>query len=110
MYQLILTLHVVIALVLIVLVLIQQGKGASMGTAFGSGASQTVFGSRGPAGFLLKLTGALAAVFFVTSLVLGYLAHSVSQQQDSLDLLSTSKTQPVTKPEVTLPPTSEVPQ
>ena len=56
MYQFILLIHVFIAAFLILLVLIQQGKGATMGAAFGSGASQTVFGSRGSGSFLLKLT------------------------------------------------------
>lgn len=70
MYQLILVLHVIIASVVIGLVLIQHGKGADIGAAFGSGASNTVFGSQGSGGFLFKLTGGLALAFFVTSLLL----------------------------------------
>ena len=76
MYQIILIVHVLIALSLIVLVLIQHGKGADIGASFGSGASNTVFGSQGSRGFLFKLTGGLAISFFVTSLVL---SHVVSQ-------------------------------
>lgn len=69
-----------ISIALITLVLIQQGKGAELGAAFGSAASQTVFGSQGSASFLLKLTGLLALLFFATSLSLGYLAgHSARQ-------------------------------
>ena len=80
MYQIILLFHVIIAVTLIGLVLIQQGKGASMGAAFGSGASQTVFGSQGSGSFLLKVTGSLAAAFFVTSLLLGNIAaHNMKQ-------------------------------
>lgn len=70
----ILMIHVVIAIALVALVLLQQGKGAEAGAAFGGGASQTVFGSRGSGSFLAKLTGALAAAFFATSLALAYFA------------------------------------
>ncbi|EGK73216.1 Preprotein translocase SecG subunit [Methyloversatilis universalis FAM5] len=58
----------------IVLVLLQHGKGADMGAAFGSGASGSLFGSSGSANFLSRTTAALAAVFFCTSLALSYLA------------------------------------
>lgn len=84
MYQLILVLHIIIALALIGLVLIQQGKGAEMGASFGSGASNTVFGSQGTGGFIFKLTGGLALAFFVTSLLLSYMIssqyHKATQQ------------------------------
>ncbi len=76
MYQIVLIFHVIAALMIIGLVLIQQGKGADIGAAFGSGASNTVFGSQGSGGFLFKLTGGLAALFFATSLGLGYIASS----------------------------------
>ena len=82
MLQIILLIYIVIALALIGLVLLQQGKGADMGAAFGSGSSNTLFGSRGPASFLMKLTGGLVALFFITSLTLGALAtHQVKNQQ-----------------------------
>jgi preprotein translocase subunit SecG len=61
--------HVVVAVALILIVLLQAGKGAGIGAAFG-GASQTVFGPRGPGNFLSKLTTAAAAIFRVTSMVL----------------------------------------
>jgi preprotein translocase subunit SecG len=70
MYQLVLMVHVLIAITVIGLVLIQHGKGADIGAAFGSGASNTVFGSQGTGSFLFKLTGGLAIAFFVTSLSL----------------------------------------
>ena len=66
----ILMVHVVIAVALVVLILLQQGKGAEAGAAFGGGASQTVFGSRGSGNFLSRTTGILAAGFFVTSMAL----------------------------------------
>ncbi len=85
--QIILIFHILIAISLIALVLIQQGKGATMGAAFGSGASGTVFGSRGSRGFLYKLTGGLAIAFFSTSIVLTYLAaHSVADAQKEDDI------------------------
>jgi preprotein translocase subunit SecG len=67
-----LLLHVIIAIALVALVLFQHGKGADAGAAFGSGASATVFGSRGSASFLSRVTAGLAAGFFVTSLFLAY--------------------------------------
>lgn len=73
MQFIILLLHILVCFSLIVLVLLQQGKGADIGAAFGSGASNTVFGSTGASSFLVKLTGGLALTFFLTSLFLGYL-------------------------------------
>jgi len=66
--------HVGIALLIIGLVLLQRGKGADAGAGFGAGASGTVFGARGSATFFSRATGVLAALFFVSSLSLAYLA------------------------------------
>ena len=74
MQQLIIILHVLVAILIIVLVLLQHGKGADAGAAFGSGASNTMFGSTGTTPVLVKVTALLAAVFFTTSLSLSYLA------------------------------------
>ena len=82
MYQIILIFHVLAAIFLIALVLLQQGKGATIGAAFGSGASQTVFGSRGSGSFLMRLTIGIVIVFFSTSIALNYLASHVVKQQD----------------------------
>ncbi len=71
MYSVILAVHVTICAILVVTVLLQQGKGADIGAVFG-GSSQTVFGSGGAGNFLTKLTGGLAAAFFVTSMYLAY--------------------------------------
>jgi len=80
MEQIILIFHILFAAALVGLVLLQKGKGAGMGAAFGSGASQTVFGSRGSIGFLMKLTLLFAALFFATSIWLTYIAaHRVKQ-------------------------------
>jgi preprotein translocase subunit SecG len=67
--------QVLSAIGVIILVLLQHGKGADMGAAFGSGASGSLFGATGSANFLSRLTGAVAACFFVTTLALSYLAN-----------------------------------
>ena len=72
-FTLILTIHVLVALSIIFLVLLQHGKGADMGAAFGGGSSGSLFGATGSANFLSRTTAALAAVFFLTSLGLAYL-------------------------------------
>jgi len=69
----ILAVHVLLALMIIGLVLLQRGKGAEAGAGFGSGASGTVFGARGTSTLFSKLTAVFAALFFVTSLSLAYL-------------------------------------
>lgn len=84
MYQFVLLVHVLVALALIGLVIIQQGKGAEIGAAFGSGASNTVFGSQGTGGFLFRLTGILALTFFVTSLSLSYLISAEHEKAKAL--------------------------
>ena len=70
----ILVVHVMVALAIIGLVLLQHGKGADMGAAFGSGSSGSLFGATGSANFLSRTTAVLAAIFFATSLALAYLA------------------------------------
>lgn len=75
-FQIVLIIHVVLALSLVSIILIQHGKGADAGAAFGSGAAGAVFGSRGAHSFLYKLTSGLAIAFFVTSIFLAYLATS----------------------------------
>src|SRR5689334_25409406 len=68
--------HVIVALGIIGLVLLQHGKGADMGSGFGGGASSSLFGATGSANFLSRTTAALAAIFFILSLALAYLATS----------------------------------
>ncbi|UCC66190.1 MAG: preprotein translocase subunit SecG [Deltaproteobacteria bacterium] len=67
-------LHAVVCVLMITIILLQTGKGASMGAAFGGGYSQTIFGSAGPVGFLNKLTTMVAVFFMLTSLVLAFMA------------------------------------
>jgi preprotein translocase subunit SecG len=81
MKEILLVVHMLAAVGIIGLVLLQQGKGADMGAAFGSGASQTLFGSRGSATFLSRTTGILAAIFFATSLGLAVLYSQQSSER-----------------------------
>ena len=74
MQSVFLLVHILAAAALVGLVLLQHGRGADAGAAFGSGASGTLFGSRGPATFLTRVTAFLAATFFITSLSLAYLS------------------------------------
>jgi len=71
---LLIIIHIVVSVALIMIVLLQTGKGADMGAAFGGGSSQTLFGSTGAATFLSKATTAAAIIFMVTSLGLAYLS------------------------------------
>jgi len=88
MQQIILIIHFLVAFFLVVVVLIQRGKGASMGSAFGSGASTTVFGSKGSVGFLLKLTMGLGILFFATSITLTYISAKEAKESGSKDVLT----------------------
>jgi preprotein translocase subunit SecG len=82
----ILGVHVLLALMIIGLVLLQRGKGAEAGAGFGSGASGTVFGARGTSTLFSKLTAVFAAMFFLTSLTLAYLGtHSTSEPSSILE-------------------------
>lgn len=84
MYEIVLTIDIIAAIAIVALVLLQQGKGANMGVSFGAGSSNTVFGSKGAASFLFKMTVFFTALFFVCSLGLGYLGKS-SKVEASVD-------------------------
>jgi preprotein translocase subunit SecG len=120
----ILGVHVLLALMIIGLVLLQRGKGAEAGAGFGSGASGTVFGARGTSTLFSKLTAIFAGLFFVTSLSLAYLGtHSPAEPTSVLEraaqaAAAASKaspppavTPPATAPAPTAPaPTAPVPE
>ena len=74
MYTLVIVLHVIVSVALILIILLQTGKGTDIGAVFGGGSSQTLFGSSGPTSFLGKLTAGAAIVFMLTSLFLAYFA------------------------------------
>jgi preprotein translocase subunit SecG len=107
------TLHIVVCLALIAIVLLQQGKGADIGAAFGAGASQTVFGGRGAGSFLSKLTTGSAIVFMVTSLILSYFAIPSSVEdlleEEAAPIEDTIAPEPEA-PESTFPEPTPVPE
>jgi preprotein translocase subunit SecG len=79
--------HVILAVVLIVLVLLQHGKGADMGAAFGSGSAGSLFGATGSATFLSRMTGIIAAMFFITSMSLTYLSMNRTEDLGLMGLI-----------------------
>ena len=82
--KIVLITHTLIALGIIALVLLQRGKGADAGAAFGAGASGTVFGARGSSSFFSRATAILATAFFASSLTLAYLSSQRSESPESL--------------------------
>ena len=86
--------HVITAVVLIGLVLMQHGKGADMGAAFGTGSAGSLFGSSGSANFLSRSTAVAATLFFVTSLSLTYIYSHPSQQQGVMDKVNAAQPVP----------------
>ena len=105
MYTILIVVYVLVAVALIGLVLIQHGKGADAGAAFGSGASGTVFGSRGSANFLSRTTAWLAAAFFAMSLVLAYFMHGRAAPRSVVD-----ETPPPAAAKLELPPAPVTPK
>jgi preprotein translocase subunit SecG len=109
MYTFLIVVYVLVAVSLVGLVLIQHGKGADAGAAFGSGASGTVFGARGSANFLSRTTAWLAAAFFALSLVLAYFMHgraaphSVVEAEPAAPAAKIELPAPAATPKVDLP-------
>ncbi|MCU7853574.1 MAG: preprotein translocase subunit SecG [Candidatus Thiodiazotropha sp. (ex Monitilora ramsayi)] len=105
MQTILIVFHIFLAIGLVGLILIQHGKGADMGAAFGSGASGTVFGSKGSASFLTRLTAGLATLFFITSMVMAYFA--ASQRDGGVDVLEGFQQPPAV--EVEAQPQTDIP-
>ena len=112
MVTILLTIQMLAALVMIGLVLVQHGKGADAGAAFGGGSSGSLFGASGSANFLSRSTAALAAVFFVATLALAYMGNSRPSSAGSVlegpaaAIPQSSAPAPV---DTTVPPASSVP-
>ena len=98
--------HVVVCIALILIVLLQTGKGSDMGAAFGGGSSQTVFGSTGAGSFLSKMTTGAAVVFMLTSLTLAY----VSSRGPTSSVMPASTPPPVTQETPGLPTETTAPE
>jgi preprotein translocase subunit SecG len=94
MHTLVIIIHIIACFLMIGAILLQSGKGAEIGAAFG-GSSQTVFGSRGPANFLSKFTVVVAIVFMVTSLSLAMLAKEKTFSSTVIDLKRKETSQPI---------------
>ncbi|PCH85823.1 MAG: preprotein translocase subunit SecG [Piscirickettsiaceae bacterium] len=92
-FAMVLAVHVLIAALMVGLILIQHGKGADAGAAFGSGASGTVFGSKGSGSFLTRSTAVLATLFFITSLGLAYLGANRTGPTDIIDNIGSNPVQ-----------------
>jgi preprotein translocase subunit SecG len=104
--------HLFLAIGLVGLILIQHGKGADMGAAFGSGASATVFGSRGASNFLSRSTAVLAALFFATSLALAFFAMQSREPETLMEAAPPAAVEtapPAVPGAVDLPTVPEVP-
>ena len=98
------------ALVVIVLVLMQQGKGADMGASFGAGASGTLFGSSGSGNFMTRMTAVLGTLFFIISLVLGNMNSNKTNKGSEWENLSAPAKTEQTQPAAPAQPTSDIPR
>ena len=85
MAQILLIVQILICVALVALVLLQQGRGADAGASFGGGSSGSLFGSRGPASFLSKVTAGLAALFFANSLALAYISSQSIERRSVVE-------------------------
>ncbi len=101
MYEVLMVVYLLVALALVGLILIQQGKGADMGASFGAGASATLFGSSGSGNFLTRTTAILAVCFFALSLTIGNLSANHTKQGSGFEDLSSDAvvTQPAVDPQ-----------
>ncbi len=95
MYEVLMVVYLLVAIGLVGLILIQQGKGADMGASFGAGASATLFGSSGAGNFLTRSTAVLAISFFALSLTIGNLSANHSKSEDSWNNLDDGAAQVV---------------
>ncbi len=101
MSVLLIFIHVIVCVALIMIVLLQTGKGADMGAAFGGGSSQSLFGSTGASTFLSKATTVAAVIFMITSLALAY----ISSNRTSKSIMTNIPSAPVSAPATTEPKT-----
>ena len=105
LWNVIMFVHAIVAVVIIVLVLLQHGKGADMGAAFGGGSSGSLFGATGSANFLSRTTGILAAIFFATSLAMAYIATSKPRSSGGGGVMEGVTSKPVSPATAPLPAT-----
>ena len=106
MYEALLVVFLIVAIGLVGLIMLQQGKGADMGASFGAGASATLFGSSGSGNFMTLMTALLATLFFIISLVLGN--NKTNKGSEWENLSAPAKTEQ-TQPAAPAKPTSDIP-
>jgi preprotein translocase subunit SecG len=97
LYYVITALHVIVCVILVLVVLLQSGKGADLAGAFGGGATQTAFGSRGPASFLTRMTTIAAVVFMITSVTLSMISTKREASKSILENTKQESAQPAKK-------------
>jgi preprotein translocase subunit SecG len=107
LYYITATVHVIVCVILILVVLLQSGKGADLSGAFGGGATQTAFGARGPASFLSKMTTIAAVVFMITNISLVMLSRGTAVGTGASSVLE--KTKAAGKPAATVPAKQQAP-
>ncbi|QKJ85490.1 Protein-export membrane protein SecG [Paramixta manurensis] len=111
MYEALLVVFLLVAIGLVGLIMLQQGKGADMGASFGAGASATLFGSTGSGNFMTRMTAVLATLFFIISLVLGNLnTNKTTKGSEWENLSQPAQSQQQTAPAKPAAPNSDIPQ
>lgn len=111
MYEALLVIFLLVAIGLVGLIMLQQGKGADMGASFGAGASATLFGSSGSGNFMTRMTAVLATLFFILSLVLGNMSSLQGKSSSEWDNLNQPvKAEQTTAPAAPAAPASDIPK
>lgn len=110
MYEALLVVFLLVAIGLVGLIMLQQGKGADMGASFGAGASGTLFGSAGSGNFMTRMTAVLATLFFVISLILGNLNSNKTAKGSEWENLTQPVQSQQTAPAKPAAPGSDIPQ
>ncbi|EEE9468776.1 preprotein translocase subunit SecG [Salmonella enterica subsp. enterica serovar Cerro] len=110
MYEALLVVFLIVAIGLVGLIMLQQGKGADMGASFGAGASATLFGSSGSGNFMTRMTAVLATLFFIISLVLGNINSNKTNKGSEWENLSALAKTEQTQPAAPAQPTSDIPR
>jgi len=110
MYEALLVVFLIVAIGLVGLIMLQQGKGADMGASFGAGSSATLFGSNGSGNFMTRMTAVLAALFFIISLILGNLNSNKTQKGSEWENLTQPAQSQQSQPAKPAAPGSDIPQ
>ncbi|CAM7432513.1 MAG: preprotein translocase subunit SecG [Enterobacteriaceae bacterium] len=110
MYEALLVVFLIVAIGLVGLIMLQQGKGADMGASFGAGASATLFGSSGSGNFMTRMTAVLATLFFIISLVLGNINTNKTNKGSEWERLSAPAQTEQTQPAAPAQPSNDIPK